>query len=125
MEHSRVRDNPEELVDARPGNGPRKAALGEAVDQLERGAVVPVGVHLSINQDVGIDGLHELPPVHQIEKRVAVKEIYSGELGGFPALKAQLVRDSRFGAQRPEQQVVGDGLESSPLFGRFLFQRPE
>src|SRR5208282_2670102 len=92
MEHSGVRNNPEKLVDAGPGNGPRKAALGEAVHQLERGAVVPVGIHFSVNQDVGIEGLHELPPVHQIEKRVAVKEINSGELGSFPTLKAQLVR---------------------------------
>ena len=83
--------------------------------------MVPVGVHFSVNEDIGIDGLHELPPVHQVEKRVAVKEINSGELGGFPTLKAQLVRYWNFGAQRPAQQVVGDGLEGSPFFGRFLF----
>lgn len=124
MEHSRVRDHPEEFVNARPGNGPWKAALSEAADQLARRAVMPVRVHFSVNQDVGIDGLHALPPVHQVEKRIAVKEIDSGEFCGFPALKAQLVGRSRFGTQSPAQQVVGDGLESSPFFGRFLFERP-
>lgn len=125
MEHPGVRHNPEELVDARPGDGPGKATCGQALDQLERGAVSLVGLHFSVNQDVRINGLHELPPVHQVKQRGAVKDIYSGKLGGFPALKAQLVRRSRFGAQRPAQQVVGDRLESSPFFGRFLFQRPE
>jgi hypothetical protein len=122
MEHPGVRYNPKELIDAGPWDRPRKSSLGEALEQLEGGGVAPVRLDFGVNQDVRVDGLHDSSPVHQVKQGVTIQKIDSGEFGGFPALKTQLVRPPRASRQRLAQEVVGYGLEGSPLFRGFFLQ---
>ena len=53
-----MRDDREELVDARPGDGPGGASFGETAEP-GRGAVVPVGVGaVGVDEDVRVDCDH-------------------------------------------------------------------
>lgn len=64
MEHPRMGDHAKKFVNAGPGKRPRKRAFREALDQPQGGLVVTVRRNFGVNQDVGINGLHDLevPP---------------------------------------------------------------
>lgn len=125
MKDARVRNNSEEFVKAGPWDRPGSRSLGEIPHQLESRGVMLIRFHFGRDQDVRVNGLHRSPPVHQVEKCVAVHKIDSRHFTGLPALEVQLV--SRAGRRRQSlaQEVVGKRLESSPLFRRFFLQSAE
>ena len=122
MKNAGMRHDSKELVNAGPGYRPGKGSFGQGPDQLKGGAVPDVGFDFGVNQDIGIDSLHASPAIHQIEQRVAIEKINSGQFPRLPALEAQFVSRAWGRRQRPAQQVIGHSLKSPPLVCCFFLQ---
>jgi hypothetical protein len=75
MIDARMGDDPQELVDAGPGNGPRYRALGKRAQEIARSPVVSTRYDLRLNKHIGVDRPHRLPAVHQIEQLVPVQDV--------------------------------------------------
>ena len=56
-----VGDDPKELVDTGPRNGPRLGALAETAKHLHGALVVIRGHHRCVDEDIGVDGPHAGP----------------------------------------------------------------
>ena len=57
-----ARDGAEELVDARPGYGPRLVALGKLAHEGASNAVLRRLATMRVDEDVGVDSEHQRPP---------------------------------------------------------------
>jgi len=125
VKHPGVRYHTKELVNARPWDRPRQSAFGQTLEQLKRGSVVAVGFDFGVNQDIRIDRLHGSPPVHELEKGVAIRQINSGEFGGLPSAKTQLIRRAGGSCQRTSQEVIRRCLEGPPFLGGLFLQGSE
>ncbi len=122
MEDAGMSDNPEEFVNARPGNCPRQRSFGKSLQEFKRRTMALARFDFSINEDVCVDGLHGLAPIHQVKQRVAIQQVNPRKFNGFPSPKTQLVRFLRAGAQRAAKKIIRHRLECTTLFGGFLFQ---
>ena len=122
MEDPGMSDDSEELVNARPGNRPGQRAFRQALQDLEGRPMVQARFNFGVNEDVGVNRLHGLAPIHEVEQGVAVQQIDPGLLRRLPALKPQAVRFLRTRGQRAPKKVVRDGLQCPALFGGFLLQ---
>lgn len=122
MEDPRMRDHPQEFIDARPGDRPRKRSFGKPFQDLEGGSVITARLNLSVDQNIGVNRLHRSAPIHEIEQGVAIRQIDSGKLSRFPGPDIQPVGLPRRSHQRAAKQVVRYGLQSAALFSGFFLQ---
>src|SRR5579884_3659096 len=76
----------------------------------------------SINEDVRVDGLHGLAPIHQVKQRVAIQQVNPREFNGFPSPETQLVRFPWTDPQSAAKKIICHCLEGTAFFGGFLFQ---
>jgi len=91
MVHSRMRDDPQELVDARPRDGPGNRSLRQIHEGFSGNSVVRARANLCEDENVRINCLHASSTVHQIEKLIAVQDVDTGLQLGFPSLQFHLV----------------------------------
>ena len=122
MEDARMSNNPEEFVDARPGDRPRQCAFGEVLEDLTCRNMVFARLDFSVDEDVRIDGLHRLTPIHEVEQGVPVKQVNSGQFRGFPAPQSQLVAPLGTGTQGATKKVIRHRLEGAAFFCGFPLQ---
>jgi hypothetical protein len=103
---------------------PRKPAEVAVSANEFRNAVLEAESHnvsVVMNQDVGVNRLHELAPIHEIEQGVTVQQVDSGLFCRFPASKSQAVRFRGAGGQGAPKKVIGHRLQGSALLrGLFL-----
>ena len=125
MKDSGMSDNSEELVDAGPGNRPGQRPFRQPLEELERGAVALARLNFSMDEDVRVDGLHGLAPIHEIEQGVTVQQVHTGLFSRLPAPKAQLVGFRRAGGQGAPKKVVRHRLQGAALCGGFPLQLAE
>jgi hypothetical protein len=118
-------DNSEELVDAGPGNRPGQRPFRQSLEELKRGAVALARLNFSMDEDVRVDGLHGLAPIHEIEQGVTVQQVHTGLFSRLPAPKAQLVGFRRAGGQGAPKKVVRHRLQGAALLGGFPLQLAE
>jgi len=118
-------DHPEEFVNARPRDGPGQGAFRERFQNLDSGAMMLARLDLSVDQDVGVNRLHRLGPIHKIPQRIPVQQIDPWKFSSLPSPKTQSIRLQRACRQRAAKKVIDDGLESSAFLGSFLFQFKE
>jgi hypothetical protein len=78
-----------------------------------------------MNKDVGVNRLHELTPIHEIEQLVTIQEVNAGLLGGLPTAKPQAVWFYRAAGQRASKKVVSHRLQGTTLFAGFFLQFAE
>ena len=109
-------DDSKELVDARPGDRPGQCPVRQVLKDVERNAVAGARLDFRMNEDVRVNRLHGLTPIHEIEQLVAIQEVDAGLLGGLPAAKPQAVWFCRASGQRLSKKVVGHRLQSTTLF---------
>jgi hypothetical protein len=122
MKDARMSHHPEEFVNTGPRDGPGQGSFGERLQNLERCAMMLARLDLSVDEDVGVNGLHALVPFHQIEQGIPVQEVDPGEFGSLPAPKTQLERLTRACHQGAAKKIIDDYLESPAFLGRFLLQ---
>ncbi len=125
MKDARMSDHSEELVKARPGYRPRQRAFCQPLENLERGSVALARLNFGVNEDVGVNRLHGLAPIHEVEQGVAVEQIDPRLFRRLPAPQPELVGFRRAGRQGTSKKVVRHGLQRPALFGGFLFQLTE
>ncbi len=125
MEYTRMSYHPDELINARPGDGPWHGPLGEGFKNPLGLNMVSARRYLGVDQDVGIYGLHRSAPVHQIEEGIAVKQVHTRLFGRFPAAEPQFVPLRTGVLQRATKAIVGQRLEGSAFFRRFTLQLTE
>jgi len=58
-----MRDNSQKLVEARPGNGPRKGTLGKFPKQSSGLFMPRTGTDFRVDENVGVDRLHRSPAI--------------------------------------------------------------
>ena len=75
MVDSRVGNNPQELINAWPGDCPRNRTLSHFGENLTGDLVVRAGANLSVDEDIRVNGLHTLPAVHEIEELIAIQDV--------------------------------------------------
>jgi hypothetical protein len=125
MKDAGMSDHSEEFVNARPRDGPRQSSLGEGFKNLEGMTMMLARLNLSVDQDVGVNRLHGLGLIHEVEQGIAVKQIHPGKFSSLPAPKAQSVRFPSVCHQGVAKKVIDDRLESSAFLGGFLLQVKE
>ena len=125
MKDSGMSDNSEELVDAGPGNRPGQRPFRQSLEELKRGAVALARLNFSMDEDVRVDGLHGLAPIHEIEQGVTVQQVDPGLFRRLPAPKAQLVGFRRARRQGAPKKVVGHRLQGTAFFGGLFLQLAE
>ena len=118
-------NNSEELVEARPGNGPGERAFRQPTEEVERRAVARARFDFGKNEDVSVNRLHGLAPVHEIEQGVTVQQIDPGLFRRLPAPKPQAVRFHWGGGQGAAKKVVGHRLQGAALCGSPLLELTE
>ena len=79
-------------------------------------------LNFSVNENVCIERLHWLSPVHEIEQGVPVKQVNPGQFRSFPPPQAQPVGPLGTGMQGATKKVIGDRLESAAFFGGLPLQ---
>ena len=122
MIHPGVRHQSKELINARPGNRPRHRAFAALPENLQRSIVLGAAVDLGKHKDVGVDGAHCSPTMHQIEQRVSIEKIDPRLWRRFPSPEFEGVRLPILRGQTTPQQLVGEILERSPLGSRLLLE---
>ena len=80
---------------------------------------------VNLDEDVRIDRLHRLTPIHEIEQGVPVKQVNSGQLRGFPTPQPQLVGSLGARTQGAAKKIIGHRMESAPFFGSLSLQFAE
>ena len=116
MKDSGMGDNSQKLVNAGPGNRPGQSAFRQPRKDLESGIMTLAGSNLGVDKDVGVNRLHWLAPIHQVEQGIAVKQIDPGLLRRLPALKLKLVGFRGRIRQGAPKKVVGYRLQRPALF---------
>lgn len=122
MKHARVSDDAEELVNACPGNSPRRHTFSQTPQEFVRLPVVGARRDLGVNQNISVNSLHSSATVHKVEQHLAVEDIHSRELGGLPSAQTKPIRLSLRRNERLTKQVIGHRLQGPALFRRLLFQ---
>ena len=122
MKDTGMSNNPEEFVNARPGNRPRQRSFGKPLQKFEGRLVALARFDFSVNKDVRVNGLHGLAPIHQVKQRVAIQQVNPRKFSRLPSSKAQLVRFPWAGCQRTAEQIVHHCLKGTAFFGSFLLQ---
>jgi hypothetical protein len=125
MKDAGMSDNPEEFVNTGPRDGPGEGSFGERFENLEGRVMMLARLNLSVDQDVRVNRLHGLGPVHKVEQRISIQQVDPGELSSLPAPKAQSVRFPRAYRQRAPKKVIDDRLESSAFLGSLFLQFEE
>ena len=125
MKNSGMSNHPEEFIEARPGNRPGERPFRQTPKQPERGLVPLARCNFGTNEDVRVNRLHALTPIHEIKQRAPVKQVDPGLFGRLPTSKAQLIAFLRARRQGAPKKVVGYRLEGPALFGSFPLQRQE
>ncbi len=92
MKDSRMRNDSEKFVNARPRNRPGQCSLRKFFQDLAGGTMAFARLNFGINEDIGINRLHGLTPVHKINQGIPVKEVNTGQFGSLPASQLQMVR---------------------------------
>ena len=113
VEDSRMSDNPQELINARPGDRPWLCSFGEVFQDLSCRVMMLARLNLSIDEDVSVDCLHRLTPIHEIEQGIPIQQVYAGLFGSFPAVQAQLVGLLGTSKQGAAKEVIGHRLEGA------------
>ena len=122
VEDSRMSNNPEELVNARPGDCPWLCSFGEVFQDLACRVMVLARLNFSIDEDVSIDCLHRLAPIHEIEQGVPVKQVHARLFRSFPTVQPQLIGLLGTGKQGAAEKVIGYRLERAAFFGGLSLQ---
>jgi len=125
VKDSGMSNDSEELVKGRPGNRPGRCSLRQPVEDVERGNVALARFDFGMNEDVRVNRLHGLAPVHEIEQGVTVQQINPRLFRRLPAPKSQAVRFSWAGRQRTAKKVVSHRLQGPALFGGLFLQLAE
>lgn len=125
--HTGVRYDAQELVDARPWDGPGFGSLCERDEQGERLVVLRARLNYREDEDIGVHRLHDgSAPVHDVKEGPAVEDVHSGLGVGPPALDPKLV----VAGATPEseglpEELVRDFLERPLLADGFLLHPSE
>jgi len=86
-----MRDNSQILVEARPGNGPRKGAFRKFPKQSSGLFMPRTGTDFRVDENVGVDRLRRSPAIHEVEELVAIQDVNAGLEPGVPPLELQRV----------------------------------
>ncbi len=122
MIHAGVGHHSKELVDTRPGNRPGHRAFTALSENLAGSIVLGTAGNLGKHENVGVDGTHRSPTMHQIEQRVSIEKIDPRLWRRFPSPEFEGVRLTVLRGETPPQQLVGEILERSPLGSGLLFE---
>ncbi len=125
MEYTGMSYHSNEFVDTRPGDCPRHGSLGETFQDLSGLNVMCARRDFSVNQYVGINCLHRLAPVHEVEEGIAVEQVDSGLFIRFPPPELQPVALRAAALQRAAKIIVGQRLKGAALFCRLPLELTE